>query len=260
MPEQLFDRILEPGALTAAVQPVFEMDQTPPRAHYVEFLIRGPRGTTLETPDILFEYARLKNRTSEVDLACLKAIFPAARFAPEHVRIGVNVHASTLAFDPELVATLADLASANGVSPSRLVVEIVEHAPAWDAAAFREALDCLRDIGAKVAVDDVGLGHSNYQMILDCRPDYFKIDRYFVAGCYSDYYRQAVLASVAQLARAFGAQVVAEGIETEADLAAVKDAGIGLGQGYLLGSPVSCKEGDAAALLRGWGGMERAGA
>ena len=260
MPEELFQKILQPGALSAAVQPVWEVGRSPLRTHYAEFLIRGPRGTTLETPDILFEYARLKNRTCEVDLACLRAIFAAAKSAPAHVHVGVNVHASSLAFDPELVQTLADLASENGIEPRRLVVEVVEHAPAWDAEAFREALDCLRDIGAKIAVDDVGLGHSNYQMILDCRPDYFKIDRYFVLGCHADYYRQAVLASIAQLARSFGAQVIAEGIETETDLAAVMDAGIGLGQGFLLGAPVDIPPGDDGALLRSWSGPNAMGA
>jgi len=116
----------------------------------------------------------------------------------------------------------------------RLVVEIVEHAPVWDVEAFRNVLGGLRAIGARVALDDVGLGHSNYLMILECRPDYFKIDRHFVHGAHADFYRQAVLRSVAQVAVPFGAQVVAEGVEAPEDLAAVRAAGIALAQGWLL--------------------------
>jgi EAL domain-containing protein (putative c-di-GMP-specific phosphodiesterase class I) len=230
----LIDRILEPGALTPAFQPVCEARDGALRIHYLEALIRGPRGTSIESPNVLFEYARRKNRAAEVDLACVRAVLGAATALPRQVRIGINIHAATLALDPEFLNSLGDAASHFGIAPERLVVEIVEHAPPWDVAGFRNGVAGLRAIGARVALDDIGLGHSNYMMILECRPDYFKIDRYFVHDAGNDFYRKAVLASVAQLARPFGARVVAEGVETAEDLRSAREAGISLFQGWLL--------------------------
>jgi len=229
----LIERVLDPGALSVRFQAVYELGENGTKRHYLEGLIRGPLGTSVETPDILFAYARKKNREAELDRACIAAVLKAARGLPEDVRLGVNVHASTLAMDPEFLTFLSDAASETGTAVDRLVVEIVEHAPPWDVSAFREALDALRHIGAAIALDDVGLGHSNFMMILECRPNYMKIDRYFVHGASNDFYRQVVLSCVAQLARPFSARVVAEGVETEADLEAVRAAGIDLVQGHL---------------------------
>ena len=233
----LMDRILEPGALSVRFQAVYEVHAHVLLGHYIECLIRGPKGTSAESPEILFEYARKKNREAEVDRRCVSVILAAARTLPGHVRLGLNVHASTLALDPGFVEFLADETRRHGVDADRLVVEIVEHAPPWDVEAFRLAREALRALGAAIALDDVGLGHSNFMMILECRPNYFKIDRYFVHGARTDIYRQAVLSSVAQLALPFDARVVAEGVETEADLEAVRQAGIDLVQGYLFGQP-----------------------
>src|SRR4029078_5139565 len=139
--------------------------------------------------------------------------------------------------DSGFVDFLAGEARSQGIEADRLVIEIVEHAPAWDIEACRPALAALRDHGASIALDDVGLGHSNFMMILECRPDYFKVDRYFVDGCHQDSHRRAVLASVARLARPFHARVVAEGVEDPADLTALARLGITLVQGHVFGLP-----------------------
>jgi EAL domain-containing protein (putative c-di-GMP-specific phosphodiesterase class I) len=235
----LIDLILEPGALSVRFQPVYDFSGPAPCWHYVECLIRGPRGTSVEQPEILFEYARRMNREAEADRASVATILAAARGLPAGTRLGINVHASTLARDPEFLPFLGDAVRQAGIAVDRLVIEIVEHAPPWDVAAFRNALDGLRSIGTRIALDDVGLGHSNFKMILECRPNYFKIDRYFVHGARTDFHRQAVLVSVAQLALPFAARVVAEGVETADDLLAVRAAGIDLVQGYYFGQPDS---------------------
>jgi EAL domain-containing protein (putative c-di-GMP-specific phosphodiesterase class I) len=79
-------------------------------------------------------------------------------------------------------------------------------------------------------------------MVLECRPDYLKVDRYFVTGCHDDFYRKAVLSSIAQLARPFGARVIAEGVEDARDLAVLKRLGITLVQGHLFGRPAAAAE------------------
>lgn len=233
----LLDRILEPGSLSVRLQPVLELHAGRVRPHYFEALIRGPQGTSAETPAILFEYARKKSRESAVDRACVTAILDETRGLPGDHVLGINVHASTLAMDAGFVEFLAARLRAGGIAPSRIVVEVVEHAPPWNVGGFRTAVAALRDLGARIALDDVGLGQSNYMMILECRPDYLKVDRHFVDGCHRDFHRRAVLASVAQLARPFGARVVAEGVEDRADLTALRRLGITLVQGYLLARP-----------------------
>ncbi|HWS72473.1 MAG TPA: EAL domain-containing protein, partial [Thermoanaerobaculia bacterium] len=90
-----------------------------------------------------------------------------------------------------------------------------------------------REAGMRVALDDLGMGASNYHLFVDCRPDHIKIDRSIVAGCSGDMWRRAVLASVAGLAAAVGATPVAEGVETSADLRALEDLGIRHIQGWL---------------------------
>lgn len=239
---RLLDRILEPGSLSVRFQPVLTAHFRRPVPHYFEALIRGPQGTTVENPAILFEYARKKSQEATVDRACVATILDAAAGLPTGAVVGLNVHASTLAMDEGFVGFLAQALTARGFACERLIVEIVEHAPPWNVLAFRVALDGLRRLGVRIALDDVGLGHSNFMMILECRPDYFKVDRYFVHGCHQDFHRRAVLASVAQLALAFDALVVAEGVEERTDLVAVRQMGISLVQGHLFGQPAPAAE------------------
>ena len=238
----LLDRILQPGGLSVCFQPVLELHGARVKPHYYEALTRGPRGTSVEAPTILFEYARKKSRESAVDRACVAVILDATLGLPAGSVVGINVHASTLAMDEGFVDFLAIALESRGLSASRLVVEIVEHAPPWDVAGLHTALDGLRRLGVRIALDDVGLGHSNFLMILECRPDYLKIDRHFVDGCHHDFHRRAVLDAVTQLARSFGARVVGEGVEHPGDLATLRRLGISLIQGFLLGRPTPASE------------------
>jgi EAL domain-containing protein (putative c-di-GMP-specific phosphodiesterase class I) len=233
----LLSRILRPAELAAVFQPVLDVAGPGRRGHYYEGLIRGPRGTSVESPEILFEYARRKRSLPAVDRACVETIFAAAGALPGEPRLGINVHAPTLALDPGFIGFLTLAAERWDVAPERLVVEIVEHAAPWDLGALKRALADLRNLGIRVALDDIGLGQSNYLMMVECKPDYFKIDRHFVTDCHRDFHKRAVLRSIAALALQFGSQVIAEGVETMADLETVNATGISLVQGWLFGHP-----------------------
>jgi EAL domain-containing protein (putative c-di-GMP-specific phosphodiesterase class I) len=125
----------------------------------------------------------------------------------------------------------------------------VEQAPFWDKRTFLSTLDDLRSFDVQIAVDDVGYGQSNYQMILDCRPDYLKIDRYLVSGSHADSYRRAILESIALVAQKFGAGIVAEGVECIPDLDTVLSLGINLIQGFIFCRPLPRSELIASDLL-----------
>lgn len=242
MKQTKLEMLLIPGALAVRFQPIFELHNGSARLYSVESLVHGPLGSTLERADVLFDYIRLRHAEAELDRICVGVVCDAVHELPEHLPFAVNIHAATLSRDPRFLPDLFELLDARGVPRKRLTVEIVEHAPHWADAPLLAALDSLRAAGARVALDDIGLGQSNYRMMLDLQPDYFKIDRYFAHGCHGDSHRLAVLESVALLAERFGSRVVVEGVERYEDLEAVSALGIRLIQGHIFSRAVAGSE------------------
>jgi EAL domain-containing protein (putative c-di-GMP-specific phosphodiesterase class I) len=247
----LLDTLLDPGRLSVVFQPIFEVGSGQLSLHGVECLIRGPKGTNAERPAVLFEYVRRKRAEAAIDRACIATALAEAALLPVLCRLNLNVHASTLGRDLGFPAFLLDLAAKAGIPAQMLVIEIVEHAPPLDVPAFRRALAELREAGLTIALDDVGLGQSNYKMILDVRPDIYKLDRYLVAGAWNDPYRQVILDSLARMVRRLEARAVAEGVEDSNELVAVEAAGIDLVQGFLLARPVPREQLVASGVLTG---------
>lgn len=255
MSESALNRILQPGGITPVYQPVFRVEgrqsclpgESPaaaggiacPRLHSIECLARGPKGTNFESAAVLFEYVRLKREESLVDRACIAAALRGASALPADIPLSINVHASTLGRDHGFTGFLRATAAATGIALPRLTIDIIEHAPPWDGVSFLAAIEQLRDLGMRIALDDVGLGQSNFKMLLDVEPDYLKIDRWFVEGCASDRKRRAVIASLQTLAATFEAELIAEGVSTGDDLLALQDIGVTLVQGYHFAEPVS---------------------
>ena len=242
MTESALNKILQPGAITPVYQPIFRVSGGQailPVLEGVECLSRGPKGTNFEDAEVLFEYVRLKREESLVDRACIAAAFRGASSLPPTLRLGVNVHASTLGRDHGFIPFLQSTAAATGIALSRVIIEIVEHAPPWDNISFQSSLEQLRQLGTAIALDDVGLGQSNFKMVLDVRPQFLKLDRYFVEGCANDPQRRAVINAIRTLARDFDAEIVAEGVENTADLATLQGLGITLMQGFHFARPMT---------------------
>jgi EAL domain-containing protein (putative c-di-GMP-specific phosphodiesterase class I) len=235
---RLLQQVLGKGGIVSVVQPIFRLDGDTHRLAGVECLTRGPVGTPFHGADALFAYARHKRAEHIVDQRCISAALEAASAIPSSIRLSLNVHASTLGRCADFCGWLCAIAASNSIDPQRLTVEIVEHAPVWNRPEFSQTIAALREAGMRIALDDIGVGHSNFKMMVDVKPDYFKLDRYFVHGCHSNKYRYAVVASVATLAEEFGSTVVAEGIEDPADLEVLRDLGITLVQGFLFCRPI----------------------
>ena len=233
----LLDELTEPGGLSVVFQPIFQHGDDGWRVYALEALVRGPRGSPLERAEVLFEYVRHKGEEALIDRTCISTALRAAHDLTEGVRISLNVHVSTLENDREFVRFLERVTQIFGVSASRLTIELVESVRCSGSRALQTAIWGLRELGASIAVDDIGQGYANYFMMLECRPDYFKVDRYVVSGSSGDSYRQAVLRSIIELARSTGAIAVAEGVDNVADLETVLDQGFSLVQGFLLSPP-----------------------
>ncbi len=236
------DRVIEPGAISALFQPIVDIREETPSLYAVEGLSRGPRGTTLEAPDILFEFARRKHEEPLVDRAAVAAILRDAGQLPETLPVQLNVHASTIGRDDSFLPFLSGVCRGYGVDLSRLTLEILEHSNYVEESSYIAAIQKLRAAGIRIALDDIGVGSSNFRMILVTRPSQLKVDRCLVDGLAGDPYRQATLRAIRVLADQVGAQIVAEGVERECDLAQLRELGVEYAQGYLFSRPVPVDE------------------
>jgi EAL domain-containing protein (putative c-di-GMP-specific phosphodiesterase class I) len=251
MRKSLLETILDPEQLSVRFQPIFRIGDGENQLHSVEALIRGPRGTHFESAQMLFDYVHRKHEEKAVDHSCLAAICAEATKLPRDLRINVNVHAATLGQQPGFLESFKRRLHKHSLALDRFTVEIVEYAPNCDIPELLDTIASLRNAGVRIALDDVGLGQSNYRMMLDCYPEYFKLDSYFVRGLRSDSKRRAVVESVAAFGRALHSSIVAEGVESTEDIALLASLGVEFVQCNLLCPALSLSELQASGFLGG---------
>ena len=124
-----------------------------------------------------------------------------------------------------------------GVPAQRIVLEITEHAPVPDYDLLRSALHSFRAEGGRLAIDDAGAGFASLRHIVRLEPDLIKVDISLTHDVDWDRPRRALTTALVAFAREMGIAIVAEGIETVAELEALEELGVRAGQGYLLGRP-----------------------
>ncbi len=179
-------------------------------------------------PDERFAAATAVGLGPELELATLAAALQAAAGLPAGQWLNINVSPALALDGGALRALLRD-------QDRPIVCEVTEHTAIDDYDAFRAAVARLG--GVQIAVDDAGAGFANFRHILELRPEFVKLDRSLVAGIDGDPFRQALVAGMRHFAMSVGCSLIAEGIETEEEMATLVGLQIALGQGYLLGRP-----------------------
>jgi len=137
---------------------------------------------------------------------------------------------------PELLTQL------RAIDARRVVVELTEHLQVQDYPSLIEAIRRIREGATRLAIDDTGAGFAGFAHILKLAPDLIKLDRVLTTGIDTDPARRALGGALASYASATRAKIIAEGIETAAELDAIRELGIEYGQGHLLGRPVPLSE------------------
>ncbi len=180
-------------------------------------------------PDLVFAAGRSAGLEAELELATLAASVAAGAKLPQGAWISLNV-------SPSLVVGEGRLAGILQRADRPIVLELTEHLPILDYAALRAAIGRLRP-AVRVAVDDAGAGVANFGHIVELRPAFVKVDIGLVRGIDTDWTRQALMVGLLHFARESASQTIAEGVETEEELATLRRLGVPLAQGYLLGRP-----------------------
>ena len=198
---------------------------------------RGPVSPGLFAP--LTEEAGMVHTLSArvYDEACAAFAGWKARGLTSGWRLALNVQPQQLA-QGDLVSLVHAVLRRHRLEASELELEVTESIAFGDAEAALEPLRVLRDEGAQVAIDDFGMGFSSLQRLTTLPIDTLKIDRSFVRAMGGSGRGAAVVDTIAALAIAFGLGLVAEGVETPAQEAALRLRGCGVAQGYLYSRPL----------------------
>jgi diguanylate cyclase (GGDEF)-like protein/PAS domain S-box-containing protein len=152
-------------------------------------------------------------------------------------RIAINL-SPTQVRSPHLAAVVAQAIHAHGIAPERVEFEITEHVLLQETGTSAGNLEKLREMGARIALDDFGIGYSSLSYLRRFPFDRIKIDRAFVNGMEGEADDQAIVSSITRLADALGMTTTAEGVETRAQLDLLRKLGCQEAQGYLICEPV----------------------
>lgn len=186
--------------------------------------------TPARSPSSWFDEASAAGLRPELELATARAAVSSLSELPPHVFLTINA-------SPDVATDPAFIEAVSAAPAGRLVVEITEHAPIEDYDAFNSALATMRSRGIRIAIDDAGAGFANMTHILRIDADLIKLDVELTRHIDIDARRRALVHSLVDFARSVGSTLVAEGIETEAELLALRSLGVACGQGYHLGYP-----------------------
>jgi EAL domain-containing protein (putative c-di-GMP-specific phosphodiesterase class I)/CheY-like chemotaxis protein len=181
-------------------------------------------------PDVWFDAAHRVGLGVDLELTAVRRAVRAAGSLPRHMYLAVNV-------SPEAVLAPGFDAIVAGAAAEQLVLEITEHARVDDYAALRDALAPARERGVRIAIDDVGAGFASLRHVLRLDPEIIKLDREITCDVEHDAGRSKLVGGLIAGASAVSTLIVAEGIETEAQLRRLLELGVRGGQGYFIGRP-----------------------
>ncbi|MCW5821454.1 MAG: diguanylate cyclase [Cyanobacteria bacterium TGS_CYA1] len=221
--------VLEQG-LSANCDTICSLDERVVRG--VEFQVRGPRDL-LHTPIEILQAAAEMNMLTHTDLVCAQTCAKEAERRKDHLPLHMNILPSTLESVPtERLIEILSAVMKNRLVCLELSVLRINSEPGYLIDPCRE----LKEQGIQIALDDVCYGRSSLEALIVLEPTFVKLDGHFVSGVNKDIRRQNAVKRLLKMSRVVGAEVIAQGIETNEECEVLKELGVSLGQGFLFGS------------------------
>jgi EAL domain-containing protein (putative c-di-GMP-specific phosphodiesterase class I) len=210
--------MLSEGRLTSHFQPIVQVD-APTEVYAQESLLRGVGvNGELVLPNPILEAARNTDMLFQVDLAArLAAVRETVRHSIED-NLFINFTPNSI-YDPKfcLRSTVRSVDEAS-LDHERVVFEVTETEKAGDVRHLSNIIDYYRELGFKVALDDMGSGYSSLNLIHQLRPDFIKLDMELVRGVHGDHYKAVVAQKILEMAQSLGVETIVEGVESTEEL------------------------------------------
>jgi len=230
-------RIIHDESIIPLFQPII---RTKKGALYgYETLSRGPKESPLHMPEPLFAAARKYNLLFALDSLCRKKAIARFQQLALEGKLFINIDPYCLMDSAHQQGTTLDALRQHNLPCSRVVIELTEHQQVDDIEALKASAAYYRNMGFTIAMDDLSAGYSNLQLMNELRPDFIKLDKYFVSKLAHDPVAREFTRAIRKLAQSIDCAVIAEGIEQEIDLSAARKLKIAFTQGYLFGRPAA---------------------
>jgi EAL domain-containing protein (putative c-di-GMP-specific phosphodiesterase class I) len=226
---RLLDQSLKDDTFYLVFQPIVRLDNN--KIYGQEALVRSNKAE-LANPYVLLDIAEKTNRNHALGRHLRKLALASLGELPWDQLLFMNVHGMDLD-DPEIT----DPPEALRMVGDRVILEITERTAISDFNVVRTGLQKLRNMGFRVAIDDLGSGYSTLTSVAQIEPEIIKFDMLLVRSIDQSRLRQKLLYQLIEFAKSIGCEIVAEGIETKAELETVKRLGCHLGQGFYLARP-----------------------
>lgn len=229
-------RAIRERRITTLFQPVLDL-RTAGVIGY-EALSRGPSGSDMESPELIFELAREFEMVWELESLCLKNVEPLLTDVCSRGFLFLNLESNFLQMLNERGTEVLEPLLPCG----QIVIEVTERSAIRDYSSFRSTLHNLKDRGFMIAIDDCGSGYATLEAVAELKPDYLKVGHSLFQNVAQDPIRRRLVELVARCADSIGAIAIAECIETREQLQVCLDLGIEKGQGYVFARPAPWDE------------------
>lgn len=187
-------------------------------------------------PDVFIPVAERALMIGEIGNYVVRQVCEDLAELPD-VRVSINLSATQIAM-PDLKEKMLDILAETATPPQRIVFEITESASLAANERIAGQISALQEVGFRIALDDFGMGYSEFNQLRALPYDVIKIDKSYICALGTDHVTDVFVSAVVEIARRSGKNVVAEGIETEDDLLRASAAGCDRFQGYYFGKPV----------------------
>ncbi len=235
--EQALRRAVSAGEVEPFFQPIVDLQTR--RTIGFETLARwSDRDLGFVSPSVFIPIAEERGFIGPLSQLVLRKAIDAARNWPDHLFLSFNLSPSQLV-DQNTGLHLLSILDRGGFDPRRLEIEITETGLMSDPASAEKIVNDLRRCGIRVSLDDFGTGQSSLGRLREFHFDKLKIDRAFVSSILKDRPSEHIIRAILAMCHGLGMDVVAEGIEEEAQADMLLRFGCGAGQGFLFGRPAN---------------------
>lgn len=230
-------RVVRDQAIRTVFQPVLDLETRQIIGY--EALSRGPEGSDIENPEVIFELARDFDLVWDLEALCIKNVEPVLGELCSRGHLFFNLESL---FIQQLQQRGSEVFETFFKHHQSVVIEVTERSAIRDYRTFQHSLHQLKLLGFRIAIDDCGSGYATLEAVAELRPDYLKVGHSLFHNVEHDPIRRQLVDLVARAAETIGAKTIAEAIETEEQLKVCRELGIPEGQGFLFARPARWQE------------------